>query len=114
MSSRETVYAVTNLDWHQVTPTRLAELIRGHWAIENRVHHVRDTTYDEDRSQVRTGQAPRVMATLRNIAIGIIRARHGEQNLAAATRTLGRRVERLLDLIDHDKVTPVTAVSTLN
>jgi len=114
VSSRETVYAVTNLDWHQVTPTRLAELIRGHWAIENRVHHVRDTTYDEDRSQVRTGQAPRVMATLRNIAIGIIRARHGEQNLAAATRTLGRRVERLLDLIDHDKVTPVTTVSTLN
>ncbi len=114
VSSRETVYAVTNLDWHQVTPTRLAELIRGHWAIENRVHHVRDTTYDEDRSQARTGQAPRVMATLRNIAIGIIRARHGQQNLAAATRTLGRRVERLLDLIDHDKVTPVTAVSTLN
>jgi len=75
---------------------------------------VRDVSFDEDRHQLRTGSGPHVMATLRNIAIGIIRARHGEQNLAAATRTLGRRVERLLDLIDHDKVTPVTAVSTLN
>jgi len=52
------VYAVTNLDWAQVTAAGLAQLIRGHWSIENRVHHVRDTTFDEDRSQVRTGSAP--------------------------------------------------------
>ncbi len=113
-TSTETVYAVTNLGWDDVTPGQLADLIRGHWAIENRVHHVRDTTFDEDRSQVRTGNGPRVMATLRNITIGLIRARHGGDNIAAATRTLGRRLESLLDLLDHEKDTPVTSVSTLN
>lgn len=113
-TSTETVYAVTSLSWEQVTASQLAEVIRGHWAIENQVHHVRDTTYDEDRSQVRTGDAPRVMATLRNIALGIIRARHGGGNVAATTRTLGRKVTVLLNLLDHNRVTPVTGVSTLN
>ena len=71
-------------------------------------------SFDEDRSQVRTGNGPRVMATLRNIAIGLIRARHGGANIAAATRTLGRRTENLLALLDHETVTPVTGASTLN
>lgn len=45
------------------------------WAldVENRLHWVRDVTYDEDRSQVRTGNGPRVMASLRNLAISILR-----------------------------------------
>lgn len=113
-SSIETVYAITSLGWDEVTPAQLAQVIRGHWTIENRVHHVRDTTFDEDRSQVRTGNGPRIMATLRNVALGLIRARHGGGNIAAVTRTLGRKVTDLLDLLDHSSVTPVTAVSTLN
>jgi predicted transposase YbfD/YdcC len=113
-TSTETVYAITSLGWDDITAAQLAEVIRGHWAIENRVHYVRDTTYDEDRSQVRTGNGPRVMATLRNIAIGLIRARHSGGNIAAVTRTLGRRVTALLDLLDHRQATEVTAVSTLN
>jgi predicted transposase YbfD/YdcC len=112
--SSETVYAVTNLAWADARPADLARIIRGHWAIENRVHHVRDTTYDEDRSQVRTGNGPRVMATLRNVAIGLIRATNPGAGIAATTRTLGRRTEQLLDLIDHGRVTPVTGASTLN
>lgn len=113
-ASTEIVYVITNLGWDQVTPAQLADLVRGHWSIENRVHHVRDVTFDEDRSQVRTGNGPRVMATLRNIAIGLIRARHHGPNIAAATRTLGRRTEKLLALLDHERVTPVTGASTLN
>lgn len=113
-SSIETVYAITNLTWDQVTPQQLAALVRGHWAIENRVHYVRDVTFNEDRSQIRTGNGPRVMATLRNIAVGLIRTRQRGQNIAAATRTLGRRTEILLALLDHETVTPVTGASTLN
>jgi len=112
--STETVYAVTSLGWDEVTAARLADIIRGHWAIENRVHHVRDTTYDEDRSQIRTGTGPRVMATLRNIAIGLIRTRHTGSSIAAATRSLARRAEHLLTILDHENPTPVTARSTLN
>lgn len=48
----------------------VATWIRGHWSIENKVHWVRDVTYDEDRSQTRTGTGPQVMAALRNAAIG--------------------------------------------
>jgi hypothetical protein len=63
-------------------PARLADDLRGHWSIEA-LHHVRDTTFAEDTSQVRTGSAPQVMAALRNLAIGVL-YRAGPLNLAAA------------------------------
>jgi predicted transposase YbfD/YdcC len=63
--SAETVYAVTSLTASQASAAELADIIRGHWAIEDRLHWVRDMAYDEDRSQVRTASGPRVMATLR-------------------------------------------------
>jgi len=70
----------------------------GHWQIENRLHHVRDMAYDEDRSQVRKGRRPHAMATLRNIAISLLRLA-GAENIAAATRFLGRQAERPLRLV---------------
>ena len=63
--SRETVYAITSLAVTQASPAELAAIIRGHWAIEDCLHWVRDMDYDEDRSQVRTASGPRVMAALR-------------------------------------------------
>ena len=75
------VYAITSLPFAQASPARLADL-RGHWAIENGPYHVRDTTYAEDACQLRTGTAPQVMATLRNLAIGVL-GRAGPVNLAA-------------------------------
>ena len=92
-----TVYAVTSLTHAQASPARLADLIRGHWAIEA-LHHVRDTTFAEDSSQVRTGAAPRAMASLRNLAIGILRA-HGHCNIAAALRHNARDATRVLPLL---------------
>ncbi len=71
--SAETVYAITSLTAIQARPADLARIARGHWGIEDRLHWVRDLTYDEDRSQVRTGNGPRVMASLRNLAIAILR-----------------------------------------
>jgi hypothetical protein len=79
-----TVYAITSLTFAQASPARLADLLRGHWSIEA-LHHLRDTTFAEDTSQVRTGSAPQVMATLRNLAIGTL-SRAGPLNLAAALR----------------------------
>ncbi|MFJ5221060.1 ISAs1 family transposase, partial [Streptomyces sp. NPDC088354] len=51
-------YAVTSLTAEQATAAQLAELVRDHWKIEA-LHHVRDTTFAEDASQLRTGNAPR-------------------------------------------------------
>jgi predicted transposase YbfD/YdcC len=67
-----TIYAITSLTFAQASPARLADYLRGHWAIENGLHWVRDTTFAEDGSQVRTGAGPHVMATLRNLAIGVL------------------------------------------
>ena len=90
-----TVYAITSLTHGQASPARLADLIRGHWAIEIGLHWVRDVTFDEDASQLRTGTGPHIMACLRNLAIGIL-SRAGPPNLAAALRHHSRDPTRPL------------------
>jgi hypothetical protein len=92
-----TVYAVTNLTAAQASPARLADYVRGHWAIEA-LHHNRDTTFAEDASQVRTGTVPRAMASLRDLAIGILYAQ-GDRNIAAALRRNDRDTTRVLPLL---------------
>jgi predicted transposase YbfD/YdcC len=90
-----TIYAITSLTFEQASAARLADYLRGHWAIENGLHYVRDTTFAEDGSQVRTGAGPHVMATLRNLAIGVL-CRAGPVNLAAALRHHARDPARPL------------------
>lgn len=82
----------------QRTPELLATWVQSHWEIENLPHWVRDVTYDEDSSQVRTGNAPRVMASLRNTAITLLRL-HGHQNIAAALRHHARDIDRPVNLL---------------
>jgi hypothetical protein len=89
------VYAITSLSFQQARPARLADLIRRHWSIENGLHWVRDVTFAEDASQLRTGTAPQVMASLRNLAIGAL-SRAGPVNLAAALRRHARDPHRPL------------------
>ncbi|MFD3479115.1 hypothetical protein [Streptomyces sp. NPDC058695] len=66
----KTIYGVTSLALQQVTPQRIAELMRGHWQFEA-LHHMTDVAFAEDASCVRTGAAPRAMATTRTLAIGL-------------------------------------------
>jgi predicted transposase YbfD/YdcC len=96
--STETVYAITSLTATQVSPAELADVIRGHWTIEVRLHWVRDVVYDEDRSQIRTANGPRVMASLRNLAITVLRLT-ATTNIAAALRHHARRPDRPLQTI---------------
>jgi predicted transposase YbfD/YdcC len=94
----EVVYGVTSLPPERATPERLLELVRGHWQIENKSHWVRDVTFDEDRSQVRCGNIPQVMAALRNTTIGLLRWA-GHTNIAAACRRLAAQPVQALALI---------------
>jgi len=96
--STETVYAITSLSATQTSPDELADALRGHWSIEDRLHWVRDVTFGEDLSQVRTGNGPRVMASLRNLAITILRLTQ-TANIAAALRHHARRSDRPLQTI---------------
>ena len=94
----EVVYGVTSLRPERATPGHLLALVRGHWQIENKSHWVRDVTFDEDRSQVRCGNIPQVMAALRNTAIGLLRWA-GHTNIAAACRRLAAQPVQALALI---------------
>ena len=79
------MYGITSLTPDEATAAQLLAFTRQHWHIENKSHWVRDVTFDEDRSQVRTGSLPQVMATLRNTVISLLRAT-GETNIAKALR----------------------------
>jgi predicted transposase YbfD/YdcC len=94
----ETVYAVTDLSFGDVCPDQLAQIIREHWSIENKRHWIRDVTFAEDHSQIRTGNEPAVMATLRNFALSRHRL-NGHTNIAAACRYTSRHPIRAADLL---------------
>ena len=94
----EQSFGVTSLATKKADPACVLELNRGHWQIENRLHYVRDVTYDEDRSQVRRGNRPQAMACLRNAAISLLRLA-GATNIAASTRELNRHPNAVARLI---------------
>lgn len=89
-ASVEITYYITSLPPARADAARLLTLIRGHWGSENRLHHVRDVTFDEDRSTVRSGAAPQVMAAARNLVLALLR-RQRHANIAAALRTYASR-----------------------
>lgn len=93
--SMEVVYLITSATHAQAPPQVLAAWVRGHWGIEDRLHYVRDVTFDEDRSQVRTASTPHVMASLRNTVIGILRLA-GWDNVAAALRHHARHPDQAI------------------
>ncbi len=79
--------------------------------IENRLYWVRDVTYQEDKSLVRTGNAPRVMATLRSLAISLLRL-DGQTNIAAATATTpATRSGRYSCFRSHERLCRVPGVT---
>lgn len=89
-TEREIRYYVTSLSPEQADAKVLLALARGHWGIENRLHHVRDVTFEEDRSQMRCGAIPQTFAACRNLAIGLLRS-DGAASIAAALRTFAAR-----------------------
>ncbi|MGH3181331.1 MAG: ISAs1 family transposase [Streptosporangiaceae bacterium] len=92
------VFIITSLDAREAAPVHLAGYVRSHWTIENKVHYVRDVTFREDASRVRTGPRPRIMATLRNLAIGLIR-QAGYTKIAATIRRIKYDTALLLTIL---------------
>jgi hypothetical protein len=92
------MFYLTDLTPDQAGPDDLAGILRDHWDVENRLHWVRDVTLGEDASRVRTANGPRVMASLRNLAISTLRI-HKWTNIAAGCRWAGSDQTRPLLLI---------------
>lgn len=84
-TSKAVTYALTSLTAMEANAGHLASLWRRHWAIENRVHYVRDVTMGEDAHQMHTGNAPQALAALRNAWLNILRTQ-GWANMAEALR----------------------------
>ncbi|GAB2473926.1 ISAs1 family transposase [Xylanimonas ulmi] len=91
--SVEVVYVITSADVTAADPATLAAWIQGHWAVENKLHWVRDVTFDEDRSAAAAGATPQVMASIRNTVIAILRTT-GWTNVAHALRHHARDLDR--------------------
>jgi len=94
----EVTYGVTSLPPTAATAVQVEALWRGHWAIENKVHHVRDATMGEDAGQVRVGNAPQALAALRNGVLNLLRAR-GWTSIADALRHYAAYAHRALHLL---------------
>ncbi len=90
---------ITSLTPRRAGPAAIARHVRGHWGIENKLHYVRDVTFSEDGSRVRTGNAPHVMASLRNLAIAALRA-DGWTNIASGLRWASRDYSNPLSLLN--------------
>lgn len=99
----EISYGVTSLPPHEASAAQIEALWRGHWTIENRVHYVRDVTWGEDASQVRTGHAPHALAALRNGVLSLLRAR-GWSQIADAIRHYGAFAHRAIQLLSTSPV----------
>jgi hypothetical protein len=85
----ETVYGITSITAERTNPERILALSRTHWSIENRLHWVRDVTFDEDRCRIRRGAGAQMMASLRNLAISLLRMA-GAEIIAPALRQCAR------------------------
>jgi hypothetical protein len=83
----EVTYRITSFTPEQDDAARLLELDRGHWRIENGLHHVRDVTLGEDACRMRSGNAPQLLAAARDLALRLLRTM-GFTGIAAGTRRI--------------------------
>ncbi|MCC7211988.1 MAG: transposase [Candidatus Brocadia sp.] len=97
-TTEETLCGITSLTPHKADPSRILSLNRGHWSIENSLHYVRDVTFREDHSSIRTNHAPRVMASLGNCIICIFHSL-GKTAIAQTLRTMTYKPHLALKLL---------------
>ncbi len=97
-TTTEIAYGITSLSRDRADAAKLLALVRGHWGIENGLHHVRDVTLGEDACRVRTGHAPQNLAVIRNLVITLLN-HAGCNNKAAALRRHAAKPNEALELI---------------
>lgn len=101
--STESLYAITSLAPERADAAELLQICRGHWAIENRLHCVRDLSLQEDRCRVRAPAAAQALAALRNVALTLLR-RLGLTNISAALEHCGDHRQQVIHLIRYGTI----------
>lgn len=95
---KEYAWIVTSGDPTTITAENLHDHIRGHWGIENKNHYPRDVVWREDAQQIYTGSSPQVLATLRNLTLGLFRL-NGINKIKETTEWIARNQNRALPLL---------------
>jgi predicted transposase YbfD/YdcC len=95
---KEHAWIITSGDPRRISAADVHTHVRQHWGIENKNHYVRDTVWREDTQQVYTGSGPQVLATLRNLALGILRL-NGINKIKETTERIARDRTRALPLL---------------
>lgn len=94
----ETTYLITNMPETSADAAQLLQYKRDHWQIENGLHYIKDFVFGEDRSTIRKGSGPRVMAALRNFALGTLRLM-GVKNIKRWVDTARLNAARLVEAV---------------
>lgn len=94
----EITYGITSLTPDDAEVQQVEQFWRGHWAIENRVHYVRDVTFGEDAGHAYTGNTAHALAALRNALLNLIRSQ-GWTNVADALRVYAASISAALSLL---------------
>ena len=97
-TARDVAYAITSVSRAQADAAGLLKWWRGHWGIENKEHWVRDETFGEDRSRVRSGAAPQILAGVRNLIMNWLRT-HKVVNIAETLRENAWNPHRLFTML---------------
>lgn len=96
--TREDAYFISDEDFPKA---RYYDMVaRGHWGIENKLHHVLDVTFREDDSRVRKNFGPQNMSTLRKLALALIKQVDDKRSLIQRRRKCLRNTEYLCQVLN--------------
>lgn len=98
-TTTEVVHGITSLSEERADASRLLELVRTHWGIENQLHYVRDKTLGEDACTVRTGHAPQVLAGFRNAVVCLLSQQLGD-SCPDVMRRLAAQPQEALNILN--------------
>ena len=104
----EVHYKITSLPPEQADATDLLRLSRGHWAVENQLHYIRDVTLGEDARRIRSGAAPQAMAAVRNLVLAVLH-RVGTHTRASGIRHFGWQPDRAATALGLSVPQPIAA-----
>jgi predicted transposase YbfD/YdcC len=84
-----------------ISAKRLLAIARSHWGIENQLHWVLDVVMNEDRNRARRDHAPENLATLRRLALNILRAHPDDKSMRRKIKRAGWDDAFLMSIISH-------------
>ena len=104
LTRAEAVLCITSLGAEETAPEDLLAHVRGHWRVEH-AHWLRDVIWKEDKSLIRTGNAPQIWSALTNLVITLFRL-HGVTRYTAETRRIAQDPRRALQFLDLTGLSP--------